>query len=860
MSSVIQRSFAGGEIAPSLYARTDTAKYATGARTIRNFLVMRHGGAASRPGTTFIGEVNDSTKTVRLLPFEFNDSQTYVLEFGDLYMRVIRDGSYQSDLSLTITGISNASPGVVTYTGTDPSNGEEVYISGVVGNMANYINGRNFKIANVNSGANTFELQNMAGVNVDTSSWGTYTSGGTAARIYTITTPYVEADLSTLQIAQSADVITIAHPNYAPRELSRTGHTSWTLATITFAPSISAPASPSNTGAGGSTTEWVVTAIASETFEESLQSVTTGSSATPSSATPITVSWSAVTGAGEYNVYKKKNGIYGFIGTAGSTSFVDNGITADTTDTPPTARNPFGSTDNYPSTVTYIQQRRAFANTNNDPETVWTSRVGQYANFTVSNPLQDDDAVTFTLAGRKVNEVRHLLDIGTFIVLTSGGEYQIPGNSNGALVPGEVNPKGQTYQGASEVSPIIIGGSVIFVQARGTVVRDLGFDYQTDGYRGNDLTIFSTHLFDGYMITDWAYQQIPHSIVWAVRDDGTLLGLTYVKDQQMVAWHRHDFDGTVEQVCVVPEGDEDALYLVIKRTIDGHTKRYVERMETRLIDDIVDYVGMDCALSYDGRNTSDSHSMTLSGSGWTYTDTLTLTSSTSFFSASDVDNEIHLVGSDGTIIRFHIDGYTSGTVVTGRPHKTVPASMQATAITDWTRAVDEITGLWHLEGQDVSVFADGFVVGSPNNQAYTTITVTNGVATLNRAFGVVHVGLPITADIETLDIDTPQGQTIADRDKLVTGVSMYVENSRGAWAGTQPPSDDDDDPLEGLYEVKQRESEPYDDPVDLATEVIEINLESRWNSNGRVFIRQVDPVPLTVLSIVPNGNFPFSGG
>ena len=195
-------------------------------------------------------------------------------------------------------------------------------------------------MASVNTGANTFQLKYPDGTNVNSTSFGAYGSGGTVAEIYEISTPYLEADLQELQFVQSADVITIVHKNYPPAELARTGHTNWTLTTITFAPTIAAPTSPTNSGSAGSATDWVITAVADETFEESLQSAATTSGDTPSSGSPITVSWSAVTGAGEYNVYKKTNGVYGLIGVAAGTSFVDNGITADATNTPPQARNP----------------------------------------------------------------------------------------------------------------------------------------------------------------------------------------------------------------------------------------------------------------------------------------------------------------------------------------------------------------------------------------------------------------------------------------------------------------------------------------------------------------------------------------
>lgn len=857
MSTFSQRSFSGGELAPSLYSRVDTNKYATGLRTCRNMQVMSHGGAQNRAGTYFVGEVKDSTKTVRLLPFVFNSTQTYVLEFGDQYLRVHRDGAQQYDLTLTITGITNANPAVLTYTGTDPVNGEEVFISGVVGNMATKVNNRNFKIANVNGGANTFELKYMDGTNVNSTAFGTYTSGGTAKRIYTISTPYVEADLSTLQIVQSADVITIAHPNYAPRELSRTGHTSWSLSTISFAPTISAPTGVTNSGAAGSTTQWVVTAVAEETYEESLASSSTGSSAIPTSGSPITVSWSAVTGAQSYNVYKNINGIYGLIGSAGSTSFSDTGIAAEPNETPPTARNPFNATNDYPSTVTYFQQRLAFANTNNDPETVWTSRTGHYKNFTISNPLQEDDAVTFTMSGRQVNSVKHLLDLGRLLVLTSGGEWTVSGGADGTLTPTTINLKQYSYNGSSDLAPIVVGNQALYVQARGTIIKDLTFDYQVDGYTGNDLTIFSKHLFEGYTIDDWAYQQVPNSIAWCVRSDGVLLGLTYVKEHQVFAWHRHDFDGTVENVCVIPNGDIDELYLVIKRTINGSSKRYIEKMMPRFIDDVIDNIFMDCALSYDGRDPNPAITMTLSGgTTWVYTETLTLTASSSYFGAAEVGNSIFLYGTDGTELRCEIVGYTSGTVVSVKPHMTVPVAMRNVALNTWSRAVDQLTGLWHLEGKEVSVFADRFVVASPNNEAYTTVTVSSGIITLDRPYATIHVGLPYISDIETLDIDSVNSETMIDKKKMIGKVTMNVEKTRGVFVGAKPPEDDTVDPLEGLTEVKIRTEEGYDDPVALATEPIDVIIRSEWNSNGRIFVRQVDPIPMTILSVNPSGYIP----
>lgn len=862
MTTVRQLSFAAGEISPSLYARVDLVKYSTGLRTMRNCFVMRHGGATNRPGTEFIGETKDSTKVARLIPFVYdtsvNSTNNFMLEFGHQYIRFIKNGTYISDLSLTITAISKANPGVVTYTGTDPSNGDHVDISGVLGMIE--VNNRRFKVANVNAGANTFELNTLAGANVNTSSYTTYSSGGTAARVYTLTTTYDAADINALELkyVQSGNIVTITHNGYAPRELTRVSDSSWTLSTISFTPSISAPTGGSGSPVG-SFDQYKVTAVKDETFEESLPgSAINGGLATPTPSGPTTISgWSTPTGTREFNVYKNLNDIYGFLGIAGSNSFEDIGVTPDITDTPPDSRNPFSGSSNWPATAAYIQQRLFFANTTSNTEKIWGSRIGFFHNFTISTPIQADDSVTFTMASRYVNKVNHILDLRGMVVLTDSGEFSIRGDASGVITPADINTQPHGYSGSSPLAPLLIGSTALFVQARGSIVRDLFFDFSSDGYVGKDLTIFSSHLIDDFDIVDWAYQQIPHSIVWAVRDDGTMIGLTYVREHDLWGWHRHDTDGVIENVATVPEGGEDALYMVVKRTINGSDVRYVERMHTRLLVDIVDSVFVDCSLTYDGTNSSAT-TMTLSGgTNWTYDETLTLTASASYFASTDVGKAIHITGTDGAVIRCEIVGFTNDTVVTVQPHMTVPVAMRSTAFTTWSLAINTVTGLWHLEGENVSVFADGFVVASPNNASISTLTVANGSITLNDNYAVIHVGLPYLSDIETLDIDTAQGETLVDKFKNISQVSMHVEESRGMWLGAEPPTDDDSDPLEGLTEIKIRNTEAYDEPVDLATGVVGVNIRPEWNSNGRVFIRQVDPVPMSILAIAPAGLLPF---
>lgn len=918
MSTTRQLSFASGEIAPALHSRVDLTKYNTGLRTCLNWMVMRHGGVTNRPGTGFTGEVKDSSKTVRLIPFVFNDSQTYVLEFGNLYMRVIRNGAQITETAKNITAATQANPCVLSIGSHGYSNGDELFINNVGG--MTQLNNRNFKIANKTAG--TFELQEMDGTNLDATGYTAYTTGGTAAKVFEITTPYLEADLSNLRFIQSADIVTLVHPSYAPRELARTGDAAWTLTVITYGPTIGTPQNLTSDNLGAGFT-YKVTAVDTVTAEESLPS------ALVVAVTKVsTLSWDEVVNASSYNIYRLVDGIYAWIGAAGTNSFLEADYTPDKEDEPPVDPQLFGPpltitaatkanpcvvtvvghkyltdseiliesvggmvelNDNnylitrltedtfslrdlagaaidssafttytsggtstkqgeYPSTLAYFQQRLVYANTDNNTEGVNGSKSALPKNFMTSTPLQDDDAIAFSIVGREVNEIHHLLDLGKLIMFTASGEWVVDGDAAGILTPTGINPRQHTSNGSSELAPIVVDGTALFVQGRGSVVRDLGFDFDSDGYRGNELSIFSAHLFDKFTLVDWTYQQIPHSIVWAARSDGTLLGLTYLRNHQILGWHRHTFAGaTVENVAVVPEGTEDVLYLVLKRTINGKTVRYIEYMKTRQINDIVDSVFMDSSLSFDGRNTGAT-TMTLSGgTTWKSDEDLTLTASVATFVSTDVDNQVWVTNpaDTTTVIRCTINAFTSTTIVTVRPNKTVPSGLRGVATAVWSLAVNTLSGLWHLEGEDVSIFADAFVVGSPNNPSVTTVTVSDGSITLSEPHVVVHVGLPITADLETLNIDSANGKTLTDQAKAITKVVMMVEETRGILAGTGSDKT--------LNTLKIRENEGYDEPVDLETGTIDISITGEYNDSGKVFIRQVDPIPATVLSIVPAG-------
>lgn len=685
-----QPAFTAGELSPSLWARVDLSKYQTGLKTAKNLFVHPHGGISNRAGLQFINEVKDSADNARLIPFQFNTEQTYVLEFGDLYMRVYRDGEIILDGGLP----------------------------------------------------------------------------------YEIVTPYAHADVADLVVCQEADVMYIVHPGYAPRKLARLADDDWTLTTVTFAPSQAGPSGAPvitpftpNTGTGYSPRPYNYRYSAvSDSGEESLPSPAVGTINDLSlDGNRNSIALTAVTGAVRYIVYKEDNGVYGYIGGTEGLTFIDDNITADTSDTPQTARNPFSGSGNYPRCATFIEQRLAFASTNNEPQAIYMSQSANYENFNYSSPTaKASDAVTFRIRARQVNEIRSMLPVKGLMLLTSGAEWLVSGGSNSdAITPSAIKIDNQGYRGASKVQPVVVGNIVLFAQARGGVVRDFSYEFTADGFVGNDLTILARHLFEGRVIKAWAYAQAPSSIVWVVLDDGSLVSLTYMKEHEVWAWTRHESGaGAVfEDVAVVEEGNEDVPYFLVRRTIDGGSKRYIEKLHTREFAAVEDAFFIDCGLSYNG----------------------------------------------------------------------APATI--------------ISGLDHLEGEAVVALSDGNVVRN--------LTVTAGAITLPNAASKVHIGLAYEAALQTLDLDLGNVQglgTVQGRMKSISEVTLRVEDTRGIFVG---PYDGDRD-SDKLVEYKQRSTEAWNEAIQLYTGDIRMTTPWDWNTSGSVWVKQFDPLPMTILAIMPD--------
>lgn len=755
----LQRSFAGGEMSPEMFGRIDDSKYQAGLAKCRNFIVKPQGPAENRPGFAFVRAVKDSTKRVRLIPFTYSTTQTMVLELGAGYLRFHTAG-----------GTLETSPGVP----------------------------------------------------------------------YEVATPYAEADLFDIHYVQSADVMTLVHPGHAPRELRRLGALSWTLTTLSFSAPIAPPASVTGAAKGFTAAQYsyqyVVTAIAADGISESAASVqangepiaisaatnaspgvlttakahnlavgdplqiagmvgmtelngqsytvntaptattltlkdsagnvvdttvfgayVSGGTVTPNvirgnlfeTGCTIKLNWPAVAGAVRYNVYKLQGGIYGYIGRTTGTSIVDDNIAADLSTVPPTYDAVFGSTGNYPGAVSYFEQRRAFAGTLNQPQNIWMTRSGTESNMSYSLPVRDDDRIAFRVAAREANTIRHIVPLAQLLLLTGAAEWRVTSVNSDAITPTSISVRPQSYVGASNVQPVIINNTLIYGAARGGHVRECAYSWQANGFVTGDLSLRAAHLFDTFDVVDMAYAKAPWPIVWCVSSSGKLLGLTYVPEQQVGAWHQHDTDGAIESCAVVAEGQEDVLYCVIRRTVAGASVRYVERMAPR-----------------------------------------------QFATAPDA---------------FFVD---SGLTYVGAP---------ATAI----------GGLGHLEGKSVSILADGAV--------HPQRVVTGGAITLDNEASKVHVGLPITADLQTMPLAAPIDNGYGQgRFKNVNKAWLRVFRSSGIFVG--PDADK-------LTEAKQRTTEPYGSPPALKSEEIQVMLTPSWADSGQVFVRQSDPLPLTVVSI-----------
>ena len=751
-------SFAAGELSPAMHGRTDIAKYDIGASKLENFIVLRYGGVQNRAGTKYLGTTAGNKKAV-LLPFRYNVEQNFVIEVTAGKFRFYTQGALV---------LKDGEP-------------------------------------------------------------------------YEITNNYTEDELATLKYTQSADVMFLVQPNHPPATLTRYATDNWVFERMDIT---GGPFADSNTTANNNTTvkasatTGTVTLTASSgIFNSSMVGelfamthfissdykkgvpVANGSNLVvnvlPHSSVYVesfgfwdgnftlekydrlTAQWVKVRSqegnrSSNYNFTEENNSdeitqyrvtstefntdvwsgeneqqrgyitiqVFGndYTGNALITEYVSptevkatvKRQLASTAATKDFAFASWNTASGYPACAGFFEDRLVFAGSKTEPQTFWTSKTGDYFNFGTSIPALDNDAITATLNGGQMNGIKAIVAFGELILLTAGGEYKVTGN--GKPITGEnVLSQAQEYRGISDVLPVTVGSRIVYLQQHGGIIRDLAYSYDVDKYTGDDLNLLASHLFERHKVTSMTYQQTPNSIIWCTRDDGLLLGLTYLKEQDVYAWHRHSTaHGKFINVCSIPGPLEDELYCVVER--EGNY--YVERMEARE-------------------------------------------------ASAEPENQ------------YFVD---AGVTVSG------------------STKTNEVTGLGHLEGWEVAILADGNV--QPRQ------TVTDGKITLNRAYSKIHVGLPIHAEMETLPLEfNGDDGSWMSRKKRVTALMAMFKDSRGGVYGVS------DGPQN---EFKWRSTEKWGNPINLFNGKKKMPLpQATWNETVTVKITQNDPLPITIISLVP---------
>ena len=760
-------NFTGGELSPRLDGRNDLAKYSSGCSTLENLIVYPHGSAARRPGTNFVAEVKDSTKKTRLIPFEFSTTQTYMLEFGNQYIRFYKDN-------------------------------------------------------------------------------GQILSGGSA---YEISTPYLEAELFDLKFAQSADVMYICHPNHEVEKLSRTGHTSWSLTDVDF-----------------TNGPYLDTNISTTTLNPGSHTVGTGVALVASAVTGINNGSGFVsTDVGRLVRFRDGYGkITGVTDTTNVTITIikDLGSATASTDW---SLGAFSDTTGHPSCVTFFEQRLVFAATLNNPQTVYFSKSGDYENMdaNIGGTIADDDAIIYTIASNQVNAIRFMTATRTLIIGTAGGEFAVSGGgADNAITPTNILIKKQSNHGAANIDAISVGNATLFLQRARRKIRELAYNFDVDGYVAPDMTILAEHITEGGL-TQVAYQQEPNQIIYATREDGELVGLTYQREQQVTAWHRHIFGGRFG-IATITVSDYANISTGTKLTLtksDGTTVDFNSTTGTAGTNEFKTQTNNDTTAT-NLKNAINAHAnFTATVSSAVVTVTETSHEATGYLTIKSFDTTRLTATSEGkamvesvAVVPTDDKEYQTWVIVKRTINGTTKRYVEYLNELDFDQTdnttfnfldsslsysgspATNISGLTHLEGQVVSILADGAT--HPNK------TVSSGAITLDRASKNVKVGLAFTSLLQTMRIDAgSQDGTSQGKTKRIYDITVRMFETIGIEVGP---------------DLSEMERIPFRTSANLMDEGIppftgdkEVEFRGNYETDGFIYVRQTQPLPFTILSLYP---------
>ena len=847
-SSPAQQNFNAGELSPLFDGRVDMAKYGNGCTRMRNFIPLPQGPVRRRPGFRYVAPIKDQSDRSWLIPFVFSEDDAFIIELGDEYVRFFTDNG-----QLIVAGVA-------AY------NGATAYVKGDLVSSA---------------GVNYYCIAPTTGnAPPNVTYWYALTGD-----IYEIPSPYGLNDLTeangtfALSYAQTGDTIFMTLGGHPPQKLTRVGNTNWQFsnADIKNGPFIGLNPDETTTVYASAATGSGITLTASTSIftAEKVGTLFLLETKAIDGVTAWEPAKAIVAGnerRSDSNVYRALNNattgsvkpvhregarfdgdtgvqwqyVHSGYGIARITAAAGTTATATVISEIPSQavlvanaslRWSFSSWDSvlgYPDLVTFYRERLAFARGSQ----FWFSVSADLENFASRDGAETlpDSALTLEIAAGQINDALWLAPGDALLVGTRGAEFAINEVSGSdAFGPGNAQAARQTTYGSRKVAPAIVGDSALFIQPTGRRMRDMRFSFNTNGYEANDVTIIADHIAAGKII-QLAFAQEPHSIVWSCCENGDLLGLTFMLEQDVIGWHKHPVGGSgvVESLAVIPapDGSHDQVWAIVRRTIDGATVRYVEYMEKEWIgdeDNLRDAIYSDSAATFSGI-------MSQPGLFLTYTSASVITSSMNSFAASDVGDDIVVNPYSAQSCRFRVTAYTNPTTVSVDPRDPVPANFEVGDVSsDFAFARSTIGSLGHLEGETVDVLIDG--------AAHPQVVVTGGEIELQSNAITVQVGLPAPCELETMRIEagatdgTAQGKT-----KRIHRLILRLYETLGGKVG---PAGSEDS-------INYRDSSmPMNSPPYVFSGDYLMLYPEGYTRNGRIRVINDQPFPMTVVALYP---------
>jgi hypothetical protein len=768
-------SFNAGEVSPLLEARVDYEKYDNSCKTLQNMLVLTQGPVTRRPGTEYIASVKTSTDTVRLIPFEYSKSDTYILEFGDAYMRVYRNGG-------RVLSGANAYELATDYDGNDVFEIQYAQSENIMYLVhSDYppakltrADHNDWSIADANIITGPFQDENTTATEITpTGTTGSITLTADAnlwnadhvGMLWQLTHRTEEGSLNgVIDTNESSDTLSVSGG------YDFTTHGTWT-GTVRLERSFDSGTSWEAVTTRHSEDDTNIEFSDTETSSGVIYRVTGEDFDSGACTYNLSAYDSSQSGVVQLTSYTDPNEVVGTVVVA----------LADTNATSRWNEGYWSDANGWPQTVEFHEERIIYGGSTTFPQTIWASESGsQYEEMTAG--LDDDDAFIFVLPGQ--NPIQWLLSQDYILIGTLGGAGRL-GRTDEALTPTTPEYRTQAKQGSAYIQPAMVGDSVLYVERGGTKVREFVYNFERDRFVAPDLTILAEHITDSGIV-DIAYQARPESILWCVRDDGVLLSLTYEqRDQGVVGWARHVTDGYFESVAVIPSTDEDEVWFVVQRTIDGTDVRYVEQLQPRNWDTATEAWYVDSGLAFDGGDAVNISNITqaspcvvtvatwpANGAGTNLADGDQIIIS-GVSGMSDVNDNIYTIDdANVTALTFSLDDSTGA------------VDINSVAFSAYTsggtvqRVEKNFTNLSHLEGETVLIWADGMTQPSE--------TVSSGAIEIDEWANYVVAGVTYTSALETQPIffGTQAGLNVPDK-KIVGTAYIDFYETIGAQFGVE---------------------------------------------------------------------------